>query len=81
MPDYAKLHEFVSHRVVLEYDSGARIVGYLATCRPGHGPVQLIRLEHAVIQDAEGTVLESHDSITLCPNVLTGVRLEEGATS
>jgi hypothetical protein len=78
MPDYSKLHELVSHRVVLEYDTGARIVGYLAQCRPGTGPVQLVRLEKATIQDASGKVLDTYSELTLCPNVLTGLHLEEG---
>jgi hypothetical protein len=78
MPDYAKLRELVSHRVAFEYDTGARIVGYLAQCRPGTGPVQLVKLARAELQDAEGNVLETHDSLSLCPNVMTGIRLQEG---
>ena len=30
------------------------------------------------IKDADGNVLETHDSLSLCPNVMTGIRLEEG---
>ena len=78
MPDYSKLRELVSHRVVIEYDTGARIVGYLAACRPGEGPVQLVRLSRAQIQDAAGNVMETHESLPVCPNVLTTFRLEEG---
>lgn len=78
MPDYSRLHDFVSHRVVLEYDTGARIVGYLANCRPGQGTVHLARLEHVRFEDPEGNLLEEHESVTLCPNVLTGFRLQEG---
>ena len=78
MPDYSKLRDLVSHRVVLEYDTGARVVGYLAMCRPSEGPVQLIRLSRASIEDAAGNVLETHDNLSLCPNVITGVSLEEG---
>ena len=78
MPDYSKLRDLVSHRVVIEYDTGARIVGYLAVCRPDSGPVQMVRLAKAELQDAEGNVMETHDSLSLCPNVLTGFRLEEG---
>jgi len=50
MPDYAKLREMVSHRVAFEYDTGARIVGYLAQCRPGSGPVQLVKLARAELK-------------------------------
>ena len=78
MPDYGKLRELVSHRVVIEYDTGAHIVGYLANCRPGDGPVQLVRLSRAEVRDASGAVLERHESLSICPNVLTGFRLEEG---
>jgi hypothetical protein len=78
MPDYSKLRDLVSHRVVIEYDTGARIVGYLAACRPGEGAVELVRLARAQIQDARGNVMETHDSLSVCPNVMTGVRLEEG---
>ena len=78
MPDYSKLRELVSHRVAFEYDTGARIVGYLSQCRPGAGPVQLVKLARAELQDADGNVLETHDSLSVCPNVMTGIRLEEG---
>jgi hypothetical protein len=78
MPDYSKLRELVSHRISIEYDTGARIVGYLSQCRPGDGQVQLVRLSRAELRDAEGNVLETHDNLSICPNVLTGFRLEEG---
>jgi len=78
MPDYSKLRELVSHRVVLEYDTGARIVGYLAACRPDSGPVQMVRISRAELIDADGRVMETHDTLSACPNVLTGFRLEEG---
>jgi hypothetical protein len=78
MPDYSKLRELVSHRVVIEYDTGARVVGYLATCRPDFGPVQMVRLSKAELQDSDGNVMETHDSLSLCPNVLVGFRMEEG---
>lgn len=78
MPDYSRLRDFVSHRVVIEYDTGARIVGYVAAVRPNDGPVQLVNLSRARVEDAAGNVLEEHDSLSVCPNVLTGVHLEEG---
>lgn len=78
MPDYSKLRELVSHRVVLEYDTGARIVGYLSACRPDNGPVQLVRISRAELIDAEGRVMERHDTLSACPNVLTGFQIEEG---
>lgn len=78
MPDYSKLRDLVSHRVVIEYDTGARIVGYLAACRPADGQVQLIRLSRATLEDADGNVMETHDNLSLCPNVVTGISLQEG---
>ncbi len=78
MPDYARLRDLVSHRVVIEYDTGAKIVGYVASCRPNQGPVELVSLSRAQVEDSQGNVLESHDSLTVCPNVVTGFRLQEG---
>jgi hypothetical protein len=78
MPDYRKLQEYVSHRVVIEYDTGARISGYIAAAQPGSGQVQLIKMTHVEIHDASGNLLEKHDELSVCPNVLTGVHLAEG---
>ena len=68
----------VSHRIVIEYDTGARIVGYVSNCRPNAGPVQMLSLSQASVEDSDGNVLETHESLCVCPNVVTGVRLEEG---
>jgi hypothetical protein len=78
MPDYSKLRDLVSHRVELEYDSGARVVGYVASCQPPEGTVQLMSLSKVAFLDRDGNVLETSDSVTLIPNVLTGVRRAEG---
>jgi hypothetical protein len=78
MPQYAKLRDYVSHRLTFDYDSGARIVGYVTACKPPTGPVQLINLTRAEIHDATGRVLETHESLSLVPNVLTGWRVTEG---
>jgi hypothetical protein len=78
MPDYSKIRDMISHRVVIEYDTGARIVGYLSNCRPNEGQVQLVSLSRAQLQDAAGNVLETHDTLSVCPNVVTGFKLEEG---
>ena len=78
MPDYARLRELVSHRVSIEYDTGARIVGYVAQVRPTTGPVQFLVLSRAELRDASGAVLETHDSLSVCPNIPTAYRLEEG---
>jgi hypothetical protein len=78
MPDYGKLRELVSHRLVFEYDTGARVIGYLAACKPGEGPVQVANLSHVELRDADGELLESHDKLSICPNALVGFHLQEG---
>ena len=78
MPDYSKLRELMSHRVTVEYDTGARITGYLARCLPGEGQVQLVHLTNASVYSADGAVLETHNALSVCPNGLAGVRLDEG---
>lgn len=78
MPDYSKLHELVSHRVTIEYDTGARIVGYLAACQPGSGQVQFATLTSVELLDRDGAVVDKLDELTVCPNVLTGFHLDEG---
>jgi len=78
MPDYSKLHEYVSHRVNIEYDTGARIVGYLAACQPGSGQVQFAMLTNVELIDADGKVFDTFDELTVCPNALTGFHMDEG---
>jgi hypothetical protein len=78
MPNYARLHELVSHRVTFEFDTGAKVVGYIAACKPGSGPVQVVQLSRVDILDDKGRVLEHHDELSLVPNVLTAFRLTEG---
>jgi len=80
MPDYSRIRDMISHRIVIEYDTGARIVGYLSNCRPNEGDVQLVILSRARLEDAEGNVMETHETMTICPNLVTGLRLEEGPT-
>ena len=78
MPNYGKLHELVSHRVTFDYDTGARIVGYIAACKPGSGPVQLVQMSRVDIFDDKGRLLEHRDELSFVPNVMTGFRLTEG---
>jgi hypothetical protein len=78
MPNYSKLHELVSHRVTFEYDTGARVVGYIAACKPGQGQVQVVVMSRVDILDDKGRVLEHHDEFSLVPNVMTSFRLTEG---
>jgi hypothetical protein len=78
MPDYSKLHDLISHRVNFEYDTGARIVGYLASVQPSSGSVQFAVLKKVELIDASGNILAHLDETTVSPNVLVGVRLAEG---
>lgn len=78
MASYDKLRELISHRVTLDYDTGAKIVGYVATCKPGFGTVQLVVLSRAQIFDDKGKMIEQHDELSVVPNVMTSFRLTEG---
>ena len=81
MANYGKLRDFVSHRVTFEYDTGARVIGYLAACKPATGPVQLVVLSRADIIDANGAVLEHHAELSIVPNLLATYRLTEGPSA
>lgn len=81
MANYSKLRDFVSHRVTFEYDTGAKVVGYLAACKPPTGPVQVVILSRADILDANGRVLEHHDEMSLVPNLMVTYRLTEGPSA
>jgi hypothetical protein len=78
MPDYSKLRQMVSHRVTFEFDTGARIVGYLTACKPASGPVQIANLAKCDLVDSTGRVLEHHAEYSFVPNALVGVRVTEG---
>ena len=78
MPNYEKLRELVSHRVTFDYDTGARIVGYVAATKPASGPVQVLVMSRVDILDDKGRVLEHHDEFSFVPNVMTSFRLTEG---
>lgn len=78
MADYSNLREMLGHRLTFDFDTGARVVGYLASCRPGKGPVQIAHLEKADVCDVNGRILESHPRLSIVPNVLIGYRVTEG---
>jgi hypothetical protein len=78
MPDYSRIHEMMSHRVCIEYDTGARIVGYLAACQPGSGPVQFVKLTRAELIDSTGRVVAEAGDVTVSPNLVTAFRIDEG---
>ena len=81
MSDYAKLRDLVSHRVTFDYDTGAKIVGYVAACKPWTGPVEVVVLSHVDIIDSNNKIIEHHDELSLVPNVMTAFRLTEGPSA
>ncbi len=78
MPDYKKIRDMVSHRVTLEYDTGAKIVGYLASVAPTQGPVQYAVLSKVQILDASNNVVARYEELPVVPNNLIGVKVTEG---
>ena len=79
MPDYASIRDMVSHRVTFEFDSGAKIVGYLAACAPVDGPVEYAVLSKAQILDAKDRVLARFEELPIVPNSLVSFTVTEGA--
>ena len=78
MPNYSKLHDLVSHRITIEYDTGARVTGYLASCQPASGPVEFVVLSDAKLIDSRGRVVRETDELAMCPNMVTSIALTEG---
>jgi hypothetical protein len=78
MPDYSKIHDLVSHRIALEYDTGARVVGMLASCLPAAGPVEFVVIHNAKLFGSKGQLVGERAELTLSPNAISGVALDEG---
>jgi len=78
MPDYKKLRDMVSHRATFEFDTGAKIVGYVASCAPAQGPVQMVVLSKVQILDDGGALIARYDELPLVPNNLVGYKVTEG---
>jgi len=78
MPDYSKLHDLVSHRITIEYDTGARITGYLAACLPSTGAVEFIVLSSARLLQSSGALVREAGELTVCPNAVSSIALDEG---
>ena len=78
MPDYKKIRDMVSHRVTLEYDTGAKIVGYVASVAPTTGPVQYAVLSKVQVLDGTRNVIAKYDELPLVPNNLVGFSITEG---
>ena len=78
MPNYSKLHDLISHRVSIEFDTGAKIIGYLASCQPSSGPVEFVVLSDARLIDSHGRTVREQAELTMCPNLVTSIALDEG---
>jgi hypothetical protein len=78
MPDYKKIREMISHRVTLDYDTGAKLVGYLASCAPPQGPVQYVVLSKVQVLDNAGNVLAKFEELPVVPNNLIAFKVTEG---
>lgn len=78
MPDYASIRDMVSHRVTLEFDSGAKIVGYVASCAPAEGPVEYAVLSKAQVLDSKNRVVARFAELPVVPNSLVSFAVTEG---
>ena len=78
MPDYKKIRDMVSHRVTFEYDTGAKIIGYIASVAPTQGPVQYAVLSKVQILDSSNKVVARFEELPVVPNNLVGVNITEG---
>ncbi len=78
MPDYKKIRDMISHRVTFEYDTGAKLVGYLASCAPAHGPVQYAVLSKVQMLDSANNVVAKFEELPIVPNNLVGFKVTEG---
>jgi recombinational DNA repair protein RecT len=78
MPDYKKLRDMVSHRVTFDYDTGAKIIGYIASCTPATGPVQFLVLSKVQVVDGANKIIARYDELPMVPNNLVAFRITEG---
>ena len=65
--DYKKLRDMVSHRVTFEYDSGSKVVGYVASCLPPSGAVQMLVLSKVQVFDGSKNVIARYDELPAGP--------------
>jgi hypothetical protein len=78
VPDYKKIRDMVSHRVTIEYDTGAKIVGTIASVAPPQGPVQFAVLSRVQVLDSSNKVVARYEELPVVPNNLLGVKVTEG---
>ena len=78
MPDYSKIHDLISHRIALEYDTGAKVTGMLASCLPSSGPVEFVVIHNAKLYGSKGQLVGERDELTLSPNAIATIARDEG---
>jgi hypothetical protein len=78
MLDYKKLRDMVSHRVTFEFDTGVKVIGYIASFAPASGAVQMVVLSKVQIVDGGSNVLARYDELPMIPNNLIGFAITEG---
>jgi len=76
--DYKKLRDMVSHRVTFDFDSGAQVIGTIASCMPASGPVQMLVLSKVQVLDNAKNVIAKYAELPLVPNNLIGFQTTEG---
>ncbi len=79
MPDYKKIRDMISHRVTFEYDTGAKVTGYLASCAPPQGPVCYAVLSKVQVLDSANNVIAKFHELPVVPNNLIGFKITEGS--
>ena len=68
----------LSHRIRIDYDTGAYVSGYLAACSPTAGDVEFVLLKHVELVDSKGNVVRKAEEMTISPNIISGLALDEG---
>ncbi len=78
MPDYKKIRDMISHRVTFEYETGAKLIGYLASCSPAQGAVQFAVLSKVQVLDGANNIMAKFEELPIIPNNLVGFKVTEG---
>lgn len=76
-----RLRDMVSHRVVLNYEDGTSVRGYIAACRPAEGPVHVVVLSRAEIISGSGQLIQQDRELVVIPSVLVDFRIAEGPSA
>jgi hypothetical protein len=60
---------------------GLEVVGYVGSCLPPSGPVQMLVLSKVQVFDGSKNVIARYDELPLVPNNLVGFRITEGPSA